>query len=47
MLLELKNVVAGYLRGVNVLQGVSLHVDAGEIVCLIGPNGAGKSTVRR
>lgn len=47
MLLELKNVVAGYLKGVHVLQGVSLHVALGEIVCLIGPNGAGKSTVLR
>jgi branched-chain amino acid transport system ATP-binding protein len=47
MLLELTDVMAGYLKGVNVLQGVSLHVDPGEIVCLIGPNGAGKSTVLR
>lgn len=47
MLLELSDVVAGYLRGVNVLQGINLHVTPGEIVCLIGPNGAGKSTVLR
>jgi ABC-type branched-subunit amino acid transport system ATPase component len=47
MLLELKEVEAGYLRGINVLQGVSLYVNPGELVCLIGPNGAGKSTVLR
>lgn len=47
MLLELHDIVAGYLPGVNVLQGVSLHVRSGELVSLIGPNGAGKSTVLR
>ena len=47
MLLEIKDVVAGYLRGVDVLQGVNMHVKSGELVCLIGPNGAGKSTVLR
>lgn len=47
MLLEIKEIVAGYLKGVDVLQGINLHVEAGELVCLIGPNGAGKSTVLR
>jgi len=46
-MLVLENVVAGYIPGVDILQGVSLHVDKGEMVCLVGPNGAGKSTVMR
>jgi len=47
MILEIKDVVAGYLPDVNVLQGINIYVDAGELVCMIGPNGAGKSTVLR
>lgn len=47
MLLDIKNVVAGYLPEVNVLQGINIHVEKGELVCMVGPNGAGKSTVLR
>jgi branched-chain amino acid transport system ATP-binding protein len=46
-MLALENVVAGYIPGVDILHGVNLHVDKGEMVCLVGPNGAGKSTVMR
>ena len=44
-MLELKNVHASYGRKIRALQGVSLSVRAGEIVCLIGANGAGKSSL--
>jgi branched-chain amino acid transport system ATP-binding protein len=43
-LLELKNVQKSF-GGLRVIDGLSLHVDEGEIVSLIGPNGAGKTTV--
>jgi branched-chain amino acid transport system ATP-binding protein len=43
MLLEARDLVGGY-DGNDVLQGVSLAVDVGEIAVVVGPNGAGKST---
>lgn len=43
-LLRGDDLVAGYLPGVNILNGASLHCHDGELVGIIGPNGAGKST---
>ncbi len=36
---------AGYLPGVDILNGCSLTLNEGELVGIIGPNGAGKSTL--
>ena len=44
-LLDARDVVAGYLPGIDILGGCSIHLDEGEIVGIIGPNGAGKSTL--
>jgi branched-chain amino acid transport system ATP-binding protein len=37
--------VAGYLPGVNILNGCDLECYPGELIGIIGPNGAGKSTL--
>jgi ABC-type branched-subunit amino acid transport system ATPase component len=37
--------IAGYLPGVDILNGSNLYCDDGELVGIIGPNGAGKSTL--
>lgn len=42
---EVTDLVAGYLPGVNILNGANLYADKGELVGIIGPNGAGKSTL--
>ena len=43
-LLEVEDVHAGYGK-LEILRGVSLRVEPGQVVSIIGPNGAGKSTV--
>ena len=44
-LVDAKNLVAGYLPGINILNGCNLYANKGELVGIIGPNGAGKSTL--
>jgi neutral amino acid transport system ATP-binding protein len=43
--IETKDLVAGYLPGVNILNGANFFAAQGELVGIIGPNGAGKSTL--
>ena len=43
--LRADNLVAGYLPGVNILNGCSIEAYPGELIGIIGPNGAGKSTL--
>ncbi|KQO63570.1 ABC transporter ATP-binding protein [Curtobacterium sp. Leaf261] len=45
LVMRADNVVAGYLPGVNILNGCDLDVYKGELIGIIGPNGAGKSTL--
>ena len=44
-LLAATDLVAGYLPGVNILNGCDLVLHPGELIGIIGPNGAGKSTL--
>ncbi|QKJ20212.1 ABC transporter ATP-binding protein [Microbacterium hominis] len=41
----IEDVHAGYLPGVNILNGCNMIVNQGELIGIIGPNGAGKSTL--
>jgi energy-coupling factor transporter ATP-binding protein EcfA2 len=44
---KVTDLVAGYLPGVNILNGCSIEARKGELIGIIGPNGAGKSTLLR
>jgi len=45
--LVVRDVVAGYVPGLDILRGASLEVREREIVTVLGPNGAGKSTLMK
>jgi ABC-type branched-subunit amino acid transport system ATPase component len=45
VLLRADSLVAGYLPGINILNGCDLYVAQDELIGIIGPNGAGKSTL--
>jgi branched-chain amino acid transport system ATP-binding protein len=45
LVVDVDDLVAGYLPGVNILNGCSLQAREGELIGIIGPNGAGKSTL--
>lgn len=44
-IVKVENVIAGYTREVDILNGISLEARRAEIVTLLGPNGCGKSTL--
>ncbi len=43
--LDVQGVYAAYSAGLDILRGINLRVEEGEIVTVLGPNGAGKSTL--
>jgi branched-chain amino acid transport system ATP-binding protein len=45
--LNVRDITAGYIDEVDILQDVSVDVPEGKIVSVIGPNGSGKSTLLR
>jgi neutral amino acid transport system ATP-binding protein len=47
LVLEVQEIYGGYIKDLDILQGTSMKVHAGELVTIVGPNGAGKSTLAK
>jgi neutral amino acid transport system ATP-binding protein len=47
IVLETRELVAGYTAELDIVSSVSIRVLAGEVVTVVGPNGAGKSTLMK
>lgn len=45
MRLQVKNVIAGYQEGIDILNDLQMVVEPSSVTIIIGPNGAGKSTL--
>jgi len=45
MTIAVRRLEAGYVPGVNILNGIDADLHEGEVVTIIGPNGSGKSTL--
>jgi branched-chain amino acid transport system ATP-binding protein len=43
--LSVQGVTSGYVKGIDIVSGVSLEIEEDRITGIIGPNGAGKSTL--
>jgi len=43
--LSVQEVTSGYVKGIDIISGVSLEIEEDTITGIIGPNGAGKSTL--
>ena len=45
-MISVKNLIKSF-DGVNVLKGINVEINRGDVVCVIGPSGSGKSTFLR